>query len=168
MAKGGAPTGGGHAQISIAGIVLIRLFLGGLFLYNGIWDVLRNTNFLLQLRAATADGGEFILGNTLPAFSTFLSHTVHPHYQMFGWVLIVGELLIGVLFLFGLLTRLAALLAIPFSLFFLLATLHTGSTSLGTHGSLLAMELAVLIAAAGRTWGLDSLLAKRTKVRIFW
>ncbi|MHB9025712.1 MAG: TQO small subunit DoxD [Armatimonadota bacterium] len=168
MAKGGASSSGGHAQASVAGIVFIRLFLGAFFLYSGIWDVLRHEGFLVGLREATARGGQFIVHNYWPAFATFLTRTVHPHSDLFGWALIVGELVLGVLFLFGFMTRLAALIAIPFSVFFLLATLHTESLSLGTHGSLLAMEIAVLISAAGRTWGLDSLLARRTKVRIFW
>jgi len=77
------------------------------------------------------------------------------------------------LLLLGLLTRLGAFFALLLSVAFTLATFHLvdgrlavglGAVSLG----FVVMALAVIIAAAGRTWGFDAAIAKRSKTKILW
>lgn len=60
----------------------------------------------------------------------------------------------------GAFTRIAALLALFLQVNFMLAR---GETFLGPHsdGLLIGMELALIIAAAGRHWGVDQILHRR-------
>ncbi|HEX2949832.1 MAG TPA: TQO small subunit DoxD [Armatimonadota bacterium] len=166
-----AKTGGGgdrHQQSSVAGIVLLRFFLGAFFLYEAITRLTEAKIFIAQIQKVTLMHGSFLTWGAGGGFTVFLQHTVHPHAAQFAWFIMLGGALAGVLFLFGFLTRLASLIAIPISLFFLLATLHGPTPYFGCNAAFLVSELAVMIAAAGRTWGIDALLARNTKVKILW
>ncbi len=175
-ASGGSGGGGDKdPQASIAGMVLVRLFLGGFFIYMSLAALSSPDVFVSQVRVATSVNGMFFTGNVWPEFAGFLARVVSPQAVLFAWLVMLGEFALGVLFLLGLLTRLAALLAIVCNGLFLLATLHIGvghdeinAYNLGLNAGFLAMELAVLIAAAGRTWGLDRLIARKTKIKLLW
>ena len=165
-----AKFGGGdkHPQACIAGMVLIRLFLGIFFLVQGVQFLAKSSNFPLMLTHATAGGGNFTVWSGWPAFSKFLVQSIHPHAEAYAWLIIIISLLAGTMLLIGLLTRLAAFMTMLVSIFFLLATWTAPSPNFSFHAALLCMELAVLIAAAGRTFGIDRLIARKTKVKIFW
>ncbi len=166
MAKMTGP-GGGAAPAS-AGMVVIRLFLGAYFLYSGIVFAGDMPGFIHFMKIATSDRGLFITQNPCPAFAHWLIAAVAPHVSLTCGLLVGGELLAGVLLLVGLLTRLGALIAMTISLFFLLATLADSAPSTGANSALLVMSVAVLIAAAGRTWGLDAILVRRTRIKLLW
>lgn len=171
MAKFG---GDGHFQASAVGMALVRIFLGAFFLFDGIHTLMKQDTFLKLLFNATAVHGSFVKGSAWAGYEGFLLKTVHPHYTLFGWIIMLAMVLIGLFFLFGFLTRLAALIAIPITLFFLLATWQGAAPSFGNyapmyaHTGFLVMEFAVFIAAAGRTWGIDAILARKTKVKLLW
>jgi uncharacterized membrane protein YphA (DoxX/SURF4 family) len=154
----------------MAGMVIVRLFLGGYFLFVGLQKALAPKAFTAFLASATQAGTpeSFVDHNAWPAYAHFLSNTVHPHVGSMAMLLIVVELTLAVLFLVGLLTRGAALAAMGLNTAYLLATLYINPYSLGLNLACLAMALAVLVAAAGRTWGLDALLAARTRVKLLW
>ena len=125
-------------------------------------------DFQQMIASATGIKGSFVLWSAWQPFSDFLVKSVHPNAEAFAWVLILLSLLAGALLLVGFLTRLAAIFACCVSLFFLLATWAAPAPNFSFHAALLCMEWAVLIAAAGRTFGFDRLLARRTKVKILW
>lgn len=169
MAKGAASGGGDrHLQASAAGMALIRLFLGGFFLYNAITKVMDANMFLHYLQNATAPGGSFVTMNTWPPFADFLVANIHPHADLFSWLVIAGELTVGATLVLGLLTRLAALGGLAMSALYLLATMHLSAAYLGVNAAFIAMEIAVIISAAGRTFGIDRAIAKRTRVKLLW
>ncbi|MHB9132203.1 MAG: TQO small subunit DoxD [Armatimonadota bacterium] len=174
MARSGSAGGGTQpAQANIIGVVILRLFLGAFFIYNSVVNLSNAGSYLDFIRQSTGPHGAFVKGNLWPPFAHFLVTTVNQHSQAFGWAILIIGLLIGVLFLFGFLTRLAALLAMAFNLFFLLAMLHDTTAPVVIYAftanlALIMMELVVLIGAAGRTLGLDALLAQRTRIRLFW
>lgn len=152
----------------MAGMVLIRVFLGAFFLYAVSSKVVDPTRFVHALHDMTIARGDFVLGNNFPIAAHFLTHTVAPHAELFAWLVIAGEAIVGILLVIGLLTRAAALAGLAMNIPYLLATMHLGAANMGVNAGFIAMELAVLIAAAGRTWGIDSVLAKRTRVKLFW
>ena len=169
MAKNTAGSGGGHAQASIAGMVLLRIFLGAFFLYIVFTDKIGNPGaFTHQLAEWTRSGGLFVAGNQWPAFGTFLAKTVYPNAQAVAWLLIFSELLVGAMLLVGLLTRLAGLGALVLSTLYTLATFHLPAEFWGNGLAFAVASLAVIIAAAGRTWGIDAFIAQRTKVKLLW
>ncbi len=171
MAKTSGGGGGDrHAQASMAGMVIVRLFLGGYFLFVGLQKALAVKAFTDFLAAATDAGTpvNFLHPTPWPAYAHFLANTVHPHADTIALLLIGVELTLGVLFVLGLLTRGAALGGLVLNSLYLLATLYISAYSLGLNLACLAMELAVLVAAAGRTWGLDALIAARTRLKLLW
>lgn len=169
MAKGSAGGGDRHPQASIAGVVLLRFFLGFFFLYVAAVKLMHPQAFIDSLHGVLAPGGQFVTGDVAwPAFTHFLKTTVYTHLAAWAWLIMLGEGMVGVLFLLGFLTRLAALGGLALSTAYLLSTLHLTASDWGVNAAFVAMNLAVLIAAAGRTWGLDALLARRTRVKLLW
>jgi uncharacterized membrane protein YphA (DoxX/SURF4 family) len=78
----------------------------------------------------------------------------------------VAEFSLGVLLLFGLFTRPAAVIA-----FFLLGSLWISELGTSWIWELLVPVMASLglaIGRAGRTWGIDAVLARRNPTSLFW
>jgi uncharacterized membrane protein YphA (DoxX/SURF4 family) len=172
-----AKSGGGdkHQQLCVAGMVLLRFFLGAFFLIDSIGKLGAMDLYIRLFSNATLLRGIFVANSAWGGFSAFLVRVVHPHAAMFAWIILLLGALTGLLLIAGFLTRLAALFALAISAFFLCASWagpgpgHFGDhTAFQTYLTFIVIEIAVLIAAAGRTWGFDALLAKRTKVKLLW
>jgi len=167
-----------HPQASMAGMVLIRVFLGAFFLYTGLsklttFHQTMGDAFINLLRNATSGdipshGMNLVTHSIWPFYADFLVNVVNPHVEMFAWMVIIGEILVGALFIIGLLTRGAALVAFIMNCCYLLGTYHLGLPQQGLNIAFIIMELAVFIAAAGRTLGIDYFLAAHTRVKLFW
>lgn len=169
MAKNAGSGGDRHPQGSIAGMVMIRLFMGAFFLYGALADKLSNpAKFISYLSDMTGSGGDFIRDNQFPAFARFLENTVHPNANAFGWLIITAELVLGIMLVAGLLTRLAGFGALLLSGAYLLATLHLSASRWAINMAFVVMAVAVIIAAAGRTWGVDAFIARRTRLKLLW
>jgi thiosulfate dehydrogenase [quinone] large subunit len=169
MAKASAGGGGDrHPQASIAGMVIVRLFVGAFFLYAAYTKLADPAAFIHALARETAEGGSYIVHAAWPGFADFLRQTVAPHATLFGWLVMIGECLAGGLLFLGLLTRLAAVIAILLSATYLLATLYSSAASWGINAAFLTMEVAVLVAAAGRTCGIDRVLARHARVKLLF
>jgi uncharacterized membrane protein YphA (DoxX/SURF4 family) len=80
----------------------------------------------------------------------------------------VGELLLGVALLLGILTRFSAALALIVSIGYL----YSAGTWLGPsatgHAAHAAISIALLVGAAGRTLGVDAVLARRWPRSPLW
>lgn len=84
--------------------------------------------------------------------------------SMIAW----GELLVGCCLILGLGTRLAAALAFLLALRFMLAERSELWSTSSSYPSWAMVSLALLLGAAGRTMGLDAVLAKRWPRSPFW
>jgi len=94
-----------------------------------------------------------------PWYKTFLQNIVVPHNEIFGYLVMVGEIAVGACLLLGLLTRLNACVGL-----FMLINFYLGP-GMARGGSMLAQQqtfillLAIFVLAnPGRTLGLDGLL----------
>ena len=106
--------------------VWIRLLLGAIWL-NGALEKLLNPNFPKQFAAALQTGA-FI--NVAPTpVASFMRGTVLPNAQLFAQLTRTAELALGVALLLGLLTNLAALVSVLYTLLILFTQ---GGVSLGT------------------------------------
>ena len=83
-------------------------------------------------------------------------------------LIVWGELVIGTCLVLGLVTRLVAALAFLLSLNFIWMTGWDLWTETSVYPTWAALSLAVLIGAAGRTFGVDAFLAKRWPRSPFW
>lgn len=140
-----------------AALVFLRLFLGGIFLLAA-WGKLQ--------------------GSAAPAFADLLAGvpkgTAYPFYQeffgpalarnpgSFGAAVAWAQLLVGATLVVGLLTRLSAIVALLLAVHSVLATGMLHDAGYG------AIAIGLLIGAAGRTFGLDQLLARRWPRSPLW
>jgi thiosulfate dehydrogenase [quinone] large subunit len=148
------------------GMVWIRLLAGAIWL-NGAIEKLLNPDFPNQFAAALRIGA-FINMAPLPVAS-FMSNTVLPNAELFAQLVRLGELALGVGLVLGLLTNLAALGSVLYSLLILFTQ---GGVNLGNGlGSpefftidlvLALISLVVLLSPAAKALSLDSALAHRS------
>jgi len=168
---------GGYRRASIGGMVFLRIFLGGFFLFSAAAKLLLPADatapptsamhlsvepFTSELKNDTAPDGRFITDNVWPTYARFLQKTVHPNARVFAWLIIGGETLAGLLLLIGLCTRVAAFFAVLLCANYLLATMHISSVSLAASAGFLAMSIAVLIAGPGFALGFDYFFAPKS------
>ena len=106
--------------------------------------------------------GDIATLDLYPWYKTFLQRYVVPHGELFGYLVMIGEIAVGVGLLLGLFTRLSALVGL-----FMVANYYLGpGTARG--GAMLAQQqtfiimLAIFVLAGpGRTLGFDGLLLSR-------
>lgn len=163
-----ADSGGGrpsapNSRLTGAALALLRLFVGIQFVVAGFqkWDWI-GTPQLAHLLTGWAKTTPF------EGYGRFLTQAVIPHASLFTYLLVFGELCIGVLLALGLLTRAAALLALALSVNFLLAAWDRGADTQRLHEAFIAISLALLLTGAGRFYGLDVRLARRHPRWILW
>jgi len=147
-------------------LLLLRLFVGGMFLQSGIvrWQWLGTDQMKRLLTTWTA-------GDTPAAFSTyvpFLTKYIIPHAPVFTYLVVLGQIAVGALLILGLTTRLAALPALMMSMNFLLATWNKGYEWQGINEAFIAIELTLLLGGAGRFAGIDVPLARKHPNWPFW
>ena len=137
-------------------LVLLRLQVGVVLLVAGIPKVRgdftpRLTGFLQNV--ALQDGHPF--------YQEFVRSVVLPHASIFAVLIGWSEVLIGAALVLGLATRFAAAAALLLFLNYLFAKGAWFWTPSSNDAAYLAISLALLIGAAGRTLGVDEFLAKR-------
>jgi len=146
-----------------AALVLLRVYLGVIFLISAVpklrGDFAAGLAAFLEQRA---------MEQSHPFYRQFLQEVVLPNTQLFATLVTWGELLVGVLLVLGLLTRLSATVALLLSLNYMFAKGAWPWTPSSNDAAFAAISLALVIGAAGRTLGLDSMLARRWPRSPFW
>jgi uncharacterized membrane protein YphA (DoxX/SURF4 family) len=90
-----------------------------------------------------------------PFYQTFLTTTVLPHLGLVAWLVKAGELLAAFSLICGLATRLGALLALVLTLNYMFAKGAWPWQPSSNDAAFAAIALVLIIARAGRTFGLD-------------
>jgi uncharacterized membrane protein YphA (DoxX/SURF4 family) len=93
---------------------------------------------------------------------------VLPNAQLFAGLVTWGEMLAGVLLILGLMTRISAAVALLLTLNYMFAKGAWPWMASSSDGAFAAISLALMIGAAGRTFGLDSMLARRWPRSPLW
>jgi uncharacterized membrane protein YphA (DoxX/SURF4 family) len=99
--------------------------------------------------------------NPLAFYKQFLEGTVLSHSSLFAQLTAWGETVTGLGLTLGLLTGLASVVGLVLVTNYGLATQWMSPGQQGFHLVLFFLMLAFFFARAGRTWGLDSWLARR-------
>jgi uncharacterized membrane protein YphA (DoxX/SURF4 family) len=144
-------------------LALLRVYLGVVFLLAALPKFQQDftpglTEFVQQVGLQRAQ----------PFYQRFLEQVVLPNAPVFAGLVTWAELLVGVTLILGLLTRFSAAAALVLALNYMLAKGAWFWTPSSHDAAFVAISLALLIGAAGRTLGLDALLARRWPRSPFW
>jgi thiosulfate dehydrogenase [quinone] large subunit len=146
-----------------AALALLRVYLGVIFLIAAIPKVMEDftpgLTAFLQRRA---------MEQSHLFYRQFLQEVVLPNAWLFAGLVTWGELLVGVSLILGLMTRLSATVALLLSLNSMFANGAWPWTPSSHDAAFAAMSLALVMGAAGRTFGLDSILARRWPRSALW
>jgi uncharacterized membrane protein YphA (DoxX/SURF4 family) len=149
--------------VARAALVLLRIYLGVIFLL-AVWPKLQEdfTPHLIGFLEKVA------LARGHPFYQEFVQRVVLPNASLFATLVTWGELLVGLTLVLGLLTRLSAAVALLLLVNYMFAKGAWFWEPSSNDAALAAISVALLIGAAGRTFGLDALLAKRWPQSPFW
>ncbi len=137
-----------------AALVVLRIYLGLMFLT------------LALLKAQTDYVSVPVKGH--PFYQAFVQQFVLPNASIFVALVTWGGLLVGICLILGLLTRLASAFALALSVNDMFAKGAWFWTPSSSDAAYVAIALALLIGAAGRTFGVDGLLARRWPRSPLW
>lgn len=123
--------------------------------------------FLLSSWAKIQGSGTPPLSGGHPFYQEFLRQVVGSDVAfaaLIAWL----ELLVGTTLTLGIVTRFSAALALLLSVNSMLAKGGWFWTPASAEAAYSAIAVALLLGAAGRTFGLDALLARRWPRSVFW
>jgi thiosulfate dehydrogenase [quinone] large subunit len=148
----------------VNGMVWVRVLIGAVWLNGGL-EKLLNPSFPEQFAASLQAGG-FVSQAPL-FFQDFMKGYVVPNAELFAQFMRLGELMLGIALILGLLTNLAAIGSVGLSAVILLSQGGVGfGTGLGapaflTINLLVALlSVVILFSAAAKAISLDSRLAQ--------
>ncbi len=144
-------------------LVLLRVYLGVIFLVAALPKL--QQDFTPGL---TAFVQQVALQKAHHFYRPFLEQWVLPNAQFFAALVTWAELLVGVTLILGLLTRFSAAVAVVLTLNYMFAKGAWFWIPSSNDAAFVAIGLALLIGAAGRTLGLDAFLARRWPRSAFW
>jgi uncharacterized membrane protein YphA (DoxX/SURF4 family) len=94
-----------------------------------------------------------------PWYKKFLLDYVVPHHELFGYLVMIGEIAVGACLLLGLFTRLSAIVGLVMLInYFLGPGMARGGASLAQQQTFIIAMVIFVLANPGRTLGLDGLL----------
>lgn len=137
--------------------------VGAVWLFEVYPQLASRETFLGQTFASMVQS--MASGNPWHFYRDFLLSVVLPHVSVFSYVTLVGNVLVGVCLLLGLLTPYSALLGVFLNINYGLAAGWMDRSDYALNGLLLAAEIVIISEAAGRMAGLDALLAARAPKR---
>jgi uncharacterized membrane protein YphA (DoxX/SURF4 family) len=146
-----------------AALAFLRIYLGILFLLAS-GPKLRGDftaalpGFLHQVALTKGHG----------FYRNFIQQVVLPNVDLFARFVSWGELLVGVTLVLGLATRLSATVALVLLVNYMLAKGAWFWYPSSNDAALAAIAVALIIGAAGRTLGLDGILARRWPRSPLW
>jgi thiosulfate dehydrogenase (quinone) large subunit len=144
-------------------LVFLRLYLGVVFLVSGTDRLQGDPAASLRTSftgVASQSGYEF--------YRRFVEAVVLPHLGPVATLVSWSEVLIGFALVVGLATRFSAFLGLLLLVNYMLAKGAWFGQPSSNDAALAALAFALIIGAAGRTFGLDALLARRWGRSPFW
>lgn len=146
-------------------LVLLRVFVGLIFAI-AVWPKLSaGSAYLDQLRGFL---NFFALKNAQPFYRDFVTVTVLPNLALFAKLVVGGELFVAIALITGTVTRLASVVAMFLVANYMFAKGLWWWNPSSNDGAFFMIALALAIGAAGRTAGVDAILAKRWPNVVLW
>lgn len=143
-------------------VVPLRLWIGYYLLQQGIRKYQRdfpNTDWIGK------QIGELDKVNIYPWYRSFLVDIVVPNRELFGNLVMWGEILVGVCLVLGLLTRFSAIVGLFMLINYFLgpgmARAEVTPSSLAQQQTFIVSLVVIALSNPGRTLGLDALLFRK-------
>jgi len=164
MATNASPTQNATNQLSAAnGLAIVRLTIGAMF----VWVFFENLGKGLYTTAGYASlVNYYIKASHSPAAWKAVMTLAASHAAVAAPMQAITEISLGILFVVGLLTRPVAVVA-----FLFLGSLWISEWGTAWIWELLVpmlASLALAVGRAGRAWGVDALLARRSPSSPWW
>jgi thiosulfate dehydrogenase [quinone] large subunit len=97
-----------------------------------------------------------------PWYKSFLENVVIPNKEIFGYLVMAGEILVGLCILLGLLTRFSAVVGLFMMInYFFGPGMARGGAVVAQQQTFMVCLLVILLSNPGRILGLDGLLFRR-------
>jgi len=137
-------------------LAVLRIYVGYYLFFQGIGKYQRNFPKGDWIGRQIGDIASLDL---YPWYKTFLQRYVVPHSELFGYLVMIGEIAVGVGLLLGLFTRLSALVGLFMVVnYYLGPGTARGGAMLAQQQTFIIMLAIFVLAGPGRTLGLDGLL----------
>ena len=137
-------------------VAILRIYIGYYFLQQGI------RKFQRDFPKGDWIGrqiGDLATVELYPWYKNFLASYVVPHQELFGYLVMIGEISVGACLLLGLATRLSACVGIfMIANYFFAIGLPRGGASLAQQQTFIVALIIILLSNPGRTLGLDGVL----------
>jgi thiosulfate dehydrogenase (quinone) large subunit len=151
-------------MISRAILVMPRLFLGVIFAIAVHGKLAAPAPFKVILAGFLGQ----LVPNAHPLYQSFTRAVVLPNIGTVAVLVIIGELFVAIGMLFGITTRLAALVAVCLLTNYMLAKGMNLWTPASNDAANIILAIVVGLGAAGRVWGVDRILAARWPRLVLW
>jgi uncharacterized membrane protein YphA (DoxX/SURF4 family) len=140
-------------------IVLLRLWIGYYLLQQGIRKYLRDFPHGDWVSRQIGNLAEVDL---YPWYEAFLQNVVIPNKELFGYLVTIGEIAVGLCLVIGLLTRFSACVGLFMLINYLLGPgMARGGSTLAQQQTFIVALTVILLSNPGRTLGVDGLLFGR-------
>ena len=140
-------------------VIPLRLWIGGYLLYQGIRKYLRDFPHDDWI---TKQIGDLSKVDLYPWYHSFLTNVVVPNKEIFGYLVMSGEILVGLCLVLGLLTRFSSIVGLFMLLnYYFGPGMARGGAVLGQQQTFIVALVVILLANPGRTVGVDGILFKK-------
>jgi thiosulfate dehydrogenase (quinone) large subunit len=142
-------------------IALLRIYIGYYMLMQGIG----------KFRRDFAHGdwigrqiGDLATIDLYPWYKKFLIDYVVPHHELFGYLVIFGEILVGACLLLGFLTRFSSFVGLFMMInYYLGPGMARGGATMAQQQTFIVSMIIFLLSNPGRALGLDGLIFRGGK-----
>jgi thiosulfate dehydrogenase [quinone] large subunit len=139
-------------------ISLLRIYVGYYMLQQGIGKFRRD---FPKGDWIGRQIGDLATVDLYPWYQRFLTDYVVPHHELFGYLVMFGEIAVGACLLLGFLTRFSAIVGLFMMINYLLGPgMVRGGSTLAQQQTFIISLVIFVLAHPGRTLGLDGLLFK--------
>jgi thiosulfate dehydrogenase [quinone] large subunit len=140
-------------------LVILRVWIGSYLLYQGNRKFLRDFphSGWIERQIGKLDAVELFSW-----YKEFLANVVLPNQELFGYLVMYGEILVGLCLIIGLLVRFSSAVGIFMFINYILGPgWARGASTLGQTETFLVAMIVLFLTNPGRTLGVDGFLFKR-------
>jgi len=140
-------------------LIPLRLWIGGYLLYQGSRKYLRDFPNADWIKAQIGDLDKVEI---YAWYKSFLMDIVVPNREVFGYMVMSGEILVGLCLVLGLLTRFSSLVGLFMLLnYYFGPGMARGAAVLGQQQTFIVALVVLALSNPGQTLGVDGFLFKR-------